>query len=300
MTSLFCRHNRMTAKCPICSKEMEAELRAKAPPRPAGIRRAPAGPRRARRAATPRAGGLVTRRLARAEDDGYRNPLVPGLRATADAERLAAALVIAAERLEPPGPYEAVATEPDREQATWLAFLLALAGPGDPERQDAVAAAAPRFGDGELPDAVAEHARAVAAYRHWAERNGSQAAGFTGEPDWSPRRRFARVFERLALPDLGRAPRFELLATLGAAGLYELEPDMLHLSVEDDATAQAAKRALLSGDKMLLERRARDLAAACDVPLAALDRGLALWDDPGADVPAEEPTAAMRSALALQ
>ena len=68
MTSLFCRHNRMTAKCPICSKEMEAELRAKAPPRPAGhpprAARAPRARRRARRAA--RAGGLVTRRLARA------------------------------------------------------------------------------------------------------------------------------------------------------------------------------------------------------------------------------------------
>jgi hypothetical protein len=300
MTSLFCRHNRMTAKCPICSKEMEAELRAKAPPRPPGIRRAPAAPRRSRRSAAPRAGGLVTRKLARASDDGYRNLLVPGLRATADAERLAAALASAAERLEPPGPYDAVATEPDREQATWLAFLLALAGPDDPERQDAVVAAAPRFADGELPEPVAEHARAVAAYRQWAERAGSQAAGFTGEPDWSPRRRFARVFERLALPGLGRAPRFELLATLGAAGLYELEPDSLQLGVEADATTQAAKRALLSGDKMLLERRARDLAAACDVPLAALDRGFALWDDPGADVePAEEPTAAMRSALAL-
>src|SRR5829696_117425 len=122
MTSLFCRHNRMTAKCPICSKEMEAELRAKAPPRPAGIRRAPAAPR-ARRATSPRAGGVVTRRLARAADDGYRHQLVPGLRATADAERLAAALLIAADRLEPPGPYEEVATEPDREQASWLAFL---------------------------------------------------------------------------------------------------------------------------------------------------------------------------------
>jgi hypothetical protein len=117
MTSLFCRHNRMTAKCPICSKELEAELRAKAPPRPASARRAPAAPR-ARRAATPRSGALVTRRLARAEDDGYRNALVPGLRATADAERLASALMIAAERLEPPGPYEAVATEPDRDHAT--------------------------------------------------------------------------------------------------------------------------------------------------------------------------------------
>ena len=303
MTSLFCRHNRMTAKCPICSKELEAELRAKAPPRPAGIRRAPAAPRaaRSRRAATPRSGGVVTRRLARAQDDGYRNQLVPGLRATADAERLAAALAIAAERLEPPGPYDAVATEPDREQASWLAFLLALAGPGDPDRQDAIVASSPRFEDGELPEPLAEHARAVAAYRQWAERAGSQAAGFTGEPDWSPQRRFARVFERLALPGLARAPRFELLATLGAAGLYGLEPDTLQLSAEDDATTQAAKRALLSGDKMLLERRARDLARATDVPLAALDRAFALWDDPRAELDAaEELPGAMRSALALR
>jgi hypothetical protein len=301
MTSLFCRHNRMTAKCPICSKELEAKLRAKAPPRPAGIRRAPAAPR-ARRSATPRnPGRLVTRRLARAQDDGYRNTLVAGLRATADAERLASALAFATARLEPPGPYEAVATEPDLEQATWLAFLLALAGPDAPDRQDAVVAAAPRFDGGELPEAVSEHARAVAAYRQWAARAGSQAAGFTGESDWSPQRRFARVFERLALPGLARAPRFELLAALGAAGLYELEPDSLQLGGDDDPTTQAAKRALLSGDKMLLERRARDLAAACEVPLAALDRGLALWDDPGADVEAAaEPTAAMLSALALR
>jgi len=310
MTSLFCRHNRMTAKCPICSKEMEAELRAKAPPRPAGIRRAPASPR-ARRAATPRTGALVTRKLARAEDDGYRNALVPGLRATADAERLASALLIAAERLEPPGPYEEVATEPDREQASWLAFLLALIGPDAPELQEAVAAAAPRFADtqstsstgtgGEMPDLPEAQARAVAAYRQWAERAGSQVAGFTGEADWSPQRRFARVFERLALPGMSRAARFELLVALGAAGLYELEPDQLQLGVEEDATTQAAKRILLSGDKMLLERRARDLAAACDVPLAALDRAFALWGDTGAGIEAaEELPAAMRSALALR
>src|SRR5215217_3695269 len=190
MTSLFCRHNRMTAKCPICSKELEAELRAKAPPRPAGIRRAPAAPR-ARRAATPRTGALVTR-----------------LRATADAERLATALLIAAERMEPPGPYEAVATEPDSEQASWLAFLLALVGPDAPELQEAIAAAAPRFADGEAPDLPRAQARTVAAYRQWAERAGSQAAGYTGEADWSPPRRFARVFERLALPGMSRAARF--------------------------------------------------------------------------------------------
>ena len=300
MTSLFCRHNRMTAKCPICSREMEAELRAKAPPRPAGVRRAAPAPR-ARRSGSPRTGGLVTRKLARADDDGYRNALVPGLRATADAERLASALLIAAERLEPPGPYEAVATEPDGEQASWLALLLALIGPDAPELQDAVAAAAPRFEDGPPPELPAAHARALAAYRQWAQRAGSQVAGFTGEADWSPPRRFARVFERLALPGMSRAARFELLAALGAAGVYELEPDQLQLGVEDDATTQAAKRILLSGEKMLLERRARDLAAAADVPLAALDRGFALWGDAGTELePADELPAAMRSALALR
>jgi hypothetical protein len=299
MTSLFCRHNRMTAKCPICSKELEAELRAKAPPRPAGVKRAAA--RRARRAATPRTGALVTRKLARAQDDGYRNALVPGLRATADAERLASALLIAAERLEPPGPYDAVATEPDAEQATWLAFLLALASPDAQELQDAIGAAAPRFADGELPAVSDAQARTVAAYRQWAERAGSQAAGFTGEEDWSPQRRFARVFERLALPGMSRAARFELLATLGAAGLYDLAPDQLQLGIEDDATTQAAKRILLSGDKMLLERRARDLAAATEVPLAALDRAFALWGDTRAEIePADELPTAMRSALALR
>jgi hypothetical protein len=146
-----------------------------------------------------------------------------------------------------------------------------------------------------------DQGRAIAAYRQWAQRAGSQAAGFMGESDWSPQRRFARVFERLALPGLGRAPRYELLVTLGAAGLYELEPDLLQLSVEDDATTQAAKRVLLSGDKMLLERRSRDLAAACEVPLAALDRGLAVWGTPGAHVElAAEPPAAIRSALSLR
>jgi hypothetical protein len=303
MTSLFCRHNRLTANCPICSKEMEAELRAKAPPRPASLRRPSArtSAPRARRAGTTRPGGLVTRKLARAEDDGYRNPLVPGLRATADAERLAAALLAAAERLVPPGPYEAVATEPDLEQATWLAFLLALVGPDAPDVQDALVAAAPRWDDGELPALPGDHGRAIAAYRQWAQRAGSQAAGVTGEADWSPQRRFARVFERLALPGLGRAPRYEMLVALGAAGRYELVPDLLALNVEEDTTTQAAKRVLLSGDKMLLERRARDLAAACELPLAALDRGLAVWETPNAEVAiADELPPAIRSALALR
>jgi len=302
MTSLFCRHNRLTAKCPICSKEMEAELRAKAPPRPPSVRRAkPSGSRaaRARRAGGARGGGgMVTRRLARAADDGYRNQLVPGLRATSDAQRLAAALLAAAERIDPPGPYEAVATEPDLEQATWLAFLFAITG--GQELQEALLAASPPFEDG-LPDGLPDgQARTVEAYLQWAERAGSQTAGFTGESDWSPERRFARVFERLALPGFTRAARFDLLVGLGAAGLYELQPDTLHVGAEDDATTAAAKRALLSGDRMLLERRARDLAQACEVPLAALDRGLAWWEDASVELdPLEEPPPAMRRALGL-
>ena len=300
MTSLFCRHNRLTVKCPICSKEMEAELRAKAPPRPARSRAAPA-PRSPRRATPRTPGGVVTRRMARAQDDGYRNALVPGLRATADAERLAGALIAAAERLEPPGPYEAVASEPDREQATWLAFLLALLGPDAPDAQMRLEEAPPRWEDGDVSGVPPGLARAIASYRQWAERAGSQAAAFTGEPDWSPQRRFARVFERLALPGIGRAARFELLATAGAAGLYPLEADSLELGVEDDAATMAAKRVLQSGDRMLLERRARDLAAAAELPLAALDRGLAVWGMPGAHVDlTEEPPAAVRAALALR
>ena len=296
MVSLFCRHNRLTANCPICSRELEAELKAKAPPRPPSVRKAKA-PRPRRPGQTARSGGVVTRRLARAEDDGYRNQLVPGLRATADAERLAAALLAAEERLIPPGPYETVATEPDREDATWLAFLLTLVGP---PLQDAVAAAVPRWDDG-VPDDLPEAQRATAeAYRQWAERAGSQAAGFMGEADWSPGRRFARVYERLAIPGFTRAQRFDLLAVLGAAGLYELEAETLALGADGDAATQGAKRALLSGDRMLLERRARDLARAADVPLAALDRGLAWWDDPAMELePPEEWPAAMRSALAL-
>src|SRR5215217_1283753 len=143
---MFCRHNRLTANCPICSRDLQAELKAKAPARPA---RARAGG--GSRSASPRR-GVVTRKLARAADDGYRNPLVPGLRATADAERLAAALAAAVVRLEPPGPYPDVAVEPDIEEATWLAFLLALAGPQAPELQAAIREARPPWASGETPE----------------------------------------------------------------------------------------------------------------------------------------------------
>jgi hypothetical protein len=243
---------------------------------------------------------MVTRRVARAADDGYRNPLAPGLRATADAQRLAAALTAAAARLEPPGPYPEIATEPDRDEATWLAFLLALAGPEAPELQQALAAARPAWGDGAPEDLPGDRRRTAESYRAWAARAGSQAAAFEGDASWTPERRFGRVFERLALPGFGRARRYDLLTALGAAGLYELSADRLHVGNEDDATTLAAKRLLVSGDTLLLERRARELADACELSVAALDRGLAAWNQPGAGIDLEgEPPAAVRRALRL-
>src|SRR5688500_13760552 len=127
MPGMFCRHNRLTSKCPICSRELQEELRSKAPVRHVTPRKPGASSTPRARSSSSRSSGVVTRKLARAADDGYRNPLVPGLRATADAERLAIALTDAAVRLQPPGPYPLLAEMPDLEQATWLAFLIALA-----------------------------------------------------------------------------------------------------------------------------------------------------------------------------
>jgi hypothetical protein len=241
---LFCRHNRFEQNCPICSKEKEAERRAS---RSARV----GAPRRAGSPATPaRKPRLVTRKIARAVDDGYRNDLVPGLKATADAERLAACLTLATQRLEFPGPYPEVAEEADVEVATMLAFTLTVEG------------------DETL----------IAAYRAWIERHGTQERAIVGEASWNATRRFARAFERLSVKGISRAHRYDFLAVLGAAGTYELEADALHPAVGADATTVAAKRALVSGETMLLERRAKALAVATGVPIAALDKGLAAWD----------------------
>ena len=63
MPGMFCRHNRLTAKCPICSRELQEELRSKAPvrhvtPRKPGASSTPRSSSRSR--------GVVTRKLARA------------------------------------------------------------------------------------------------------------------------------------------------------------------------------------------------------------------------------------------
>lgn len=294
---MFCRHNRLTSKCPICSRELEEKLREQAPVRHVTVRKpgATSTPKRAASGSRSGGGRLVTRRLERAADDGYRNPLVPGLRATADAERLAVAVTQAHERLEPPGPYAAIDETPDVEHATWLAFLFALA----PELHEVIDATRPTP-DADLDALPEAKARTVAAYRAWVQRAGSQEAAFTGDESWSPERRFGRVFERLALPGFTRAMRYDLLTVLGAADIYPLEADALHF-VEDDATTLAAKRALVSGDRLLLERRARDLADAAALPISAFDRGLAVWGTPTEHVDLTvEPASGIAAALGLR
>jgi hypothetical protein len=265
MARMFCRHNKLTSACPICSRELQAEL----PTAPSRVRRSQTSTSRPAKGAVSRRPGMVTKRLARAPDDGYRNPLVPGCKATADAERLAVALALATERLRPPGPRPEVAAAPDHEEGTWTAFVLVLG-----------AEEVPSWASGGIPALPPGRAATAEAYRQWAARAGSQAAQLEGDPAWTPERRFARAYERLSLPQLTRHDRVEFLLTLAAAELYDLRPDSLFVEREDDPPTSAAKRLLVSGDRTLIDRRARDLVAATGIPFGALEHGLALWDSP--------------------
>jgi hypothetical protein len=287
----FCRHNRFAHTCPICSREAAAAKPAAASPvRPR--RGGGGGP--SRRAAT----GVRVRKLGRAEDDGYTNGLVPGLRASADARHLADELGLAAGRLavlagDPPGLYAEAAATDDREEALWLAVLLAVLGPlpeGDPFA--GVQAVRVSWAGGEVPapeeqelgprgaGSPADARRALAAYRTWANRAGTQAAALGGEPAWTPERRFDRAYERLgSLPGFARPVRFDLLVTLGRLGLLDVRPTSLHLVDRDDASL-AARRVFAIADRFLLDRRAGELAEAAGVPLEALDLALANLDAP--------------------
>ncbi len=298
----FCRHNRLVQNCSICSREQSIEARPlvssgaprvnqprpDAPPRPSAARPPAAG----RRAA---GAGVRVRMLDRGQDDGYRSALVPGVKSSSEAERLAAELAFAAARLEvlehaPPGLYAEVASGEDVEEATWLAFLIAYLGPLETAEPFAEVArvrtpwasgAAPELGEvsggprgAHRPD---RGPRTLEAYRAWAARAGRQAEAFTGESGWTGERRFARVYERLALPGLHRDARYELLVTLGRLGRYALRPASLALGGENAVTV-AAKRAFGIGDPLLLERRAATLAQDAGLPLEALDLGLYNWE----------------------
>ena len=246
--------------------------------------------------------------MARGSDDGYRNPLLIGLKSSADARRLAEEIAFAEHRLtvlehEPPGLYAEVAgagvgvagagVEADGgaglEERTWLAFLIAYLGPREAEDPFAeIARVRTSWASGQSPDLEgvvtgprtahdpARGSRTLEAYRTWAKRAGSQAVAFTGELAWTPERRFARAFERLALPGLHRDARFDLLVSLGRLGVYDVRAASLALGGSNDVTV-GAKRVFGIGDPHLLERRASDLAGACAIPLEALDLGLHNW-----------------------
>jgi Alpha-glutamyl/putrescinyl thymine pyrophosphorylase clade 3 len=235
------------------------------------------------------------RKLTQAADDGYRNELVSGIKASADAERLAAELAFATARLaelaaDPPDLYAQIAAEPDPEEALWLAFLTAYLSPTAHEDPfEAIRAAHVPWAGGELPDLdvalgmrtsheQATGTRTLLAYRAWAQRAGGQQVAFAGEEAWTPERRFDRLFERLALPGFGRPGRYEMLVSLGRLGVADVRPSSLQLT--DDATTVAAKRVFGIGDRMLLERRARDLADAAELPIEALDLALFNWAAP--------------------
>jgi hypothetical protein len=227
--------------------------------------------------------------------------LAPGLRSHADAERLATELAFAAGRLgrlasSPPGLYAGVADpDGDVEERVWLAFLIAYLCPLEQEDPFATirevrttwdSGAVPALGGVATGPRTAHDpsrgSQTLEAYRAWAARAGSQSHAYGGEPEWSAERRFARAFERLALPGFHRDARFDLLVTLGCLGVFELRPGTLAVGGSDEVTL-AAKRAFGIGDAMLLERRAEQLARACGVPLAALDLALYNWARPQTD-----------------
>ena len=312
----FCRHNRLIQNCPICAREQAVELRPvvssgpSAAPSPgsrpaaggrssegtgrrgAGAGRPASATRRTARSPGARSGGLRVSHLERGGDDGYSSPLVPGLRSSRDARRLAEELADSLGRLErlrtAPWDLYAEAADPagELEERTWLCFQMACLGPVEGEDPWAlVRAARTSWASGQDPAltgtelgrrSAGSTSRLFGAYRAWAARAGSQAAGYSGESGWTPARRFSRVYERLALPGLDRDARYELLVVLGALGLYALEPQSLHLGRHDEV-AVAAKRVFGIGDPLLLDRRAAALAASCEIPLAAFDLGLYSW-----------------------
>jgi hypothetical protein len=366
----FCRHNRFIERCPICSKTLPG---ASEPRRSQTSRRTGERVSSHRSARGPRAEqGLRVRHETRAVDDGYRSELVPGLRSSADAERLADELAFAHARLlalaaDPPSLFGEIraGAGADVEAATWACFLLVYFSPLEDEEpfagiREAIAAIPPppvvgSNGDreGAVPagtDGDREGARwpgpadlealplgprsshapgrgpsTLLAYAHWAARGGGSAAvapdsaaapqragqtvAFMGDPGWSAQRRFERVYERLALPGLSRAARYDLLVTLGRLGIYPLIPERLYLGVgrgpsEEDPTTAGAKRVFGIADAQLLERRAASLAVDAGVPIEALDLALANWVGPqratlGVPVQAGDPAAGERARAAL-
>jgi hypothetical protein len=299
----FCRHGRFVERCPICSKTLPGNESAARPARSSGS----SGGAAARRGAG--SSRLRVSREQRSVEDGYASPLLPGVRASADADRLAEELAFSNGRLLALGAaapdarvpelyaeIRALAAGGDVEQATWACFLTAYLCPLEDEQPFASIRAALSVERAQLAESdlaglalgprsshdPARGDQTLRAYRGWYEQAGSQGGAFTGDDAWMPERRFERLYERLALPGLTRAARYELLVLLGALGVYELRAGSLQLvsarpGAAEDATTLAAKRVFAIGDPLLLERRAAALAEATGAPLQALELALSNW-----------------------
>ena len=194
-------------------------------------------------------------------------------------------------------------TEPDAEEATWLAFLLALvaarrarAARGDRRRRARAGRAA------SCPSLPGADPRTAAAYRAWAERAGSQAEALPRRAGWSPERRFARVFERLALPGFGRA------AALRPAGRRSAPPAATTSPPTSCSSASRTTPTTLAAKRLLRVRRPDAARAprratsrrppACRSPRSTA--GSRSGATPARARRTAAPTAAIRSALALR
>jgi len=293
----FCRHNRLVENCPICSKKEQVS----SPTR--SVARRPSRTAEASAVRAPRksvSSGMTVRRVQRAPDDGYEHDLVPGLRSSIDAGRLADELAFSAARLRelsdaPPGLYGEVAGLEDREEAAWLTFLIAFLSPLDAADPWAgISAARTTWASGALPELEGVQvgprtafdpkrgAAALVAYRAWAERLGGQVQALAGEESWTLQHRYDRAFERLGLPGFGRPQRMEFLVLGHRLGLVDLDPWTMHLSASTptDPVSLSAKRLLGIGDPVLLQRRQRELAHGVDVPVESLDLALYNWSAP--------------------
>ncbi len=214
---------------------------------------------------------MRVRRLARGVEDGYRSQVIPGVKSSEDAERLAEEIAFSATRLSlmeqltagaevesAPEAWREISAPGDLVARTQLAIRHVLAGPRG-------------------LDSGSRVADATAGFEAWGARQGSVDQAFMGEPTWTSERRFERTFERLGgVRGLSRDTRYELLTLLGRLGVYELRAGRLFPSGENEVT-WAAKRALGIGDPLLLERRAGVLAQASGVPIEALDLALHNW-----------------------
>lgn len=318
---MFCRHGRREDRCIVCLGEKrrarEAANKKASNPKITSSRRA-AGSRTASRTAAagavgarrPAASGVRVKKLTRHAEDGWSHDLLPGLRSSGEALDLLGHLSRARVRLDrlatdAPGPYAtaralAGGEADDREEATWILFQVAYYGPleGDEPfreidrllvRRDEALPGEDVLRDVSVgPRGAHSHDRGTATlqgYRDWAARVGGQLKGLSaGGTD--PARRFDAAYRALALPGLGRDARFEFLVTLGSTGLLDAAPWSLLLDAGRDPVSVSAKRAFLTGDAVLLQRRFGAFARALGIPVAAFDLGLRNWDlRPGPSVP---------------